>query len=163
MVLTFNNDQFRILCICLHESLAARHRHYGVLAAMHKYDHRAFIRVFIEVIRNSQFHCKSALRAMYLVLFREYRERQCQKYEKCQNSFHCLISFISRHPECLPGYKSAAWVAVVGKGNLPDKREDLMLYTRLVFLVAVKTVREDFLFIPDSFGNHWNIPEHDDE
>ena len=38
-----------------------------------------------------------------------------------------------------------------------------MLYTRLVFLVAVKSVREDFLFIPDSFGNYWNIPEHDDE
>ena len=96
---------------------------------MHKYDHRAFIRVFVEIIRKS----------------------------------HCLISFISRHPECLPGYKSAAWVAVVGKGNLPDKRDYLIPYTRLVFLVAVKTVREDFLFIPDSFGNHWNIPEHDDE
>ena len=100
---------------------------------------------------------------MYLVLLRECWGCQCQKYEKCQNSFHCLISFISRHPECLPGYKSAAWVAVVGKGNLPDKREHLIFYTRLVFLVAVKTVREDFLFIPDSFGNYWNIPEHDDE
>ena len=100
---------------------------------------------------------------MYLVLFREYRERQCQKYEKCQNSFQCLISFISRHPECLLGYKSSTWIAVVGKWNLPDKREHLIFYTRLVFLVAVKTVREYFLFIPDSFGNYWNIPEHDDE
>ena len=32
-----------------------------------------------------------------------------------------------------------------------------------VFLVTVKTDREDFLFIPDSSGNHGNISEHNDE
>ena len=51
----------------------------------------------------------------------------------------------------------------IGKVDLPYKRDYLILYTRFIFLVTAKTCREDFLFIPDSFGNHWNIPEHDDE
>lgn len=34
MVLTFNNDQFRILSIGLYELVAARHRHDGVLASV---------------------------------------------------------------------------------------------------------------------------------
>lgn len=32
-----------------------------------------------------------------------------------------------------------------------------------VFLVTVKTDREDFLFIPDPLGNYGNISEHDCE
>ena len=184
MILTFNNDQFRILCICLHESLAARHRHYGVFAAMDESD-RSCIGFCCSVdvkflcgedVLSSEFHDAEAFH-----VFRRSYVPSCLRFSNDRRSqsisTRCLpsprlwpvpvserYSCLRRcHPECLPGYKSAAWVAVVGKENLPDKREDLMLYTRLVFLVSVKTVREDFLFIPDSFGNHWNIPEHDDE
>ena len=41
--------------------------------------------------------------------------------------------------------------------DLPYKRDYLILYTRFIFIVTVKTGREDFLFIPDSLGNHGYI------
>ena len=47
--------------------------------------------------------------------------------------------------------------------DLPYEGDYLILYTLFIFLVTVKTGREDFLFIPDSLGNHGNISEHDYE
>ena len=41
--------------------------------------------------------------------------------------------------------------------DLPYEGDYLILYTRFIFLVTAKTGREDFLFIPDSLGNHGYI------
>ena len=52
-------------------------------------------------------------------------------------------------------------VLCLGEGvitsDLPYEGDYLILYTRFIFLVTAKTGREDFLFIPDSLGNHGNI------
>ena len=66
------------------------------------------------------------------------------------------------HPKW-PYQGTSAKSSCLINGNLPDKRDYLILYTRFIFLVTVKAGCENVFFVPDPLGDHWYVSEHDYE